>query len=898
MRKTIALAVSILAIATYASSQKLTLDPTFGNKGIASIFSGSKGNFGSEVAFKILPLDNGKSLLFINEDNSIRVSRRMPDGKADKTYGTDGYSDPIRSYAFDAPGVVQPDGKVVVAGNTDYYSSDILVARLTADGKLDATFGNGGVQVVDLGSVHDNVIDVAITSDNKLIVCANTETNGVSYTALIRFTSNGLVDNSFNGTGKAIFTQQSYSRAITIQPDNKIVMLAFDSNYYMTLIRYTTDGVPDPLFGTDGLLSTSEGMVSAAIAMHGSDKIICGGTSFGGVFGGSFKLLQFNLDGSPDYSFGQGGSTTTEFQQGVNTMMDLSVAADGSIAASGYTSIDPSTSPVYVRPDFAVARYLPDGSPDNNFNGNGKVIVDFKQLDDVANSVIVQNGKVLAAGYSYVGNGYDIAMARFNADGSRDAQFGIGGLLQDFISLYTAGPVDMQKDGDGRLLVSGNYLQLTGNGGEVTGKNFLARYKKDGSADKSFGNKGVADAGKTYLFTTFNDKILLAEGLNSDFAIRRLKSDGTPDLSFGTGGISAIDFGYTEIPSILRQQSRKKAIICGFSYGGTTGADLALCRIGQDGKPDRNFGVRGKLLIDIAEGSDDYGTNMEIADDGKIIISGNYYKNGISSLFILRLTADGTPDVSFGNKGVFTFNLKNNDLPLAMLLQPNGAVVASGQGYIDFFSTPTTYIIRVTKAGVKDNTFGAGGIVYAEASSLALQTNGKIIAGSQQNDLYRGTMKLTRWFTNGTPDNSFGTNGKLITRVGIGSEFIIKLIPDADELYALGSPLTAPIPSYILNYKSGSNAREMNDEPEIILPVLSINVLPNPSATSFHLVATGYTGSDPIRLRVTDISGRLVESKQFTPGTAIEFGKDYKAGIYIADMSYGEKREVVRLVKL
>lgn len=128
--------------------------------------------------------------------------------------------------------------------------------------------------------------------------------------------------------------------------------------------------------------------------------------------------------GDLDPSFGDDGTVITDF--GVNDVANgVASQPDGKTVAAGYTQ-DPANGS-----DFAVARFNPDGSLDSGFGNGGKVRTDFGGSDDRGSAVAVQaDGKIVVAGWALVPDVTfytDVALARYNADGSLDSSFGNGG---------------------------------------------------------------------------------------------------------------------------------------------------------------------------------------------------------------------------------------------------------------------------------------------------------------------------------------------------------------------------------------------------------------------------------------------------------------------------------------
>jgi uncharacterized delta-60 repeat protein len=228
------------------------------------------------------------------------------------------------------------------------------------------------------------------------------------------------------------------------------------------LARYNADGSLDASFGTGGWVTTDFGLIDIAesLTMQADGKVLVAGYSVQAVgFDADFAIARYNPDGSLDPTFGTGGRATTDFGSVEDYATGIGVRADGTVVVAGY-SYQAGTG--Y---DFAVARYNPDGTLDASFDIDGRVTTDFGSADDYGYAVAVQpDGKVVVPGQRFqAGTGSDLALARYNADGSLDSEFGTGGrVLVDLESPDEwAGGAAVQPDGN--IVVAGmSYRFSTG----------------------------------------------------------------------------------------------------------------------------------------------------------------------------------------------------------------------------------------------------------------------------------------------------------------------------------------------------------------------------------------------------------------------------------------------------
>jgi uncharacterized delta-60 repeat protein len=237
-----------------------------------------------------------------------------------------------------------------------------------------------------------------------------------------------------------------------------------------------------------------------------------------------------------------------------------------------------------------VARYLPDGSLDPSFGQDGTVTTDLGTTEEspsVANDVAIQgNGKIVLAGWTRAENccaTSDFALVRYNTDGTLDGSFDSDGIV-----IRTSSPAQDQATA----------VTLTWNGKIVVAGTFddqfeVARFRRDGSRDTTFGNHGSAFAdfgalsGAADVAIQGNGKIVVAGGAlpdgggDYDVAVARFQPDGTLDGQFGTGGMVTTDFaGHDDVGHAVALEGDAKIVVGGDAQLGSGHAsrDFALAR--------------------------------------------------------------------------------------------------------------------------------------------------------------------------------------------------------------------------------------------------------------------------------------------------------------------------------
>jgi uncharacterized delta-60 repeat protein len=331
----------------------------------------------------------------------------------------------------------------------------------------------------------------------------------------------------------------------------------------------------DPSFGLGGLVLSDfgGGYRSGDLALHSDGKIIVVGEQ-----DADWAVTRFNENGSLDVSF-SGDGKWTRAADSDDTASAVAVQPDGKIVVAGLVDLD-----------FGLTRLNPDGTPDVTFAGGGVAASDFDVEDYPWDLAIQPDGKIVVVGLARDPGGRDdLAIARFNADGSADSSFsGDGKARLDFGTDSDAGyGVALQPDG--KIVVAGT------RGGQALA---VVRFASDGSLDPSFSGDGEqffdfggqAGVGSAYgVVIQPSGKIVVAGEVgieDLDFALARFNGDGSPDPSFAGGGAKATSFGEAATAYDLAQQPDGALIAAGRAYDS---GDFALARYTADGQLDTSF---------------------------------------------------------------------------------------------------------------------------------------------------------------------------------------------------------------------------------------------------------------------------------------------------------------------
>jgi uncharacterized delta-60 repeat protein len=258
-----------------------------------------------------------------------------------------------------------------------------------------------------------------------------------------------------------------------------------------------------------------------------------------------------------------------------------------------------------------------------------------------------------------------------------------------------------------------------------------------GALDVTFGSGGratsVLTGGATALALQADGKIIVG----GESRIQRFNANGTLDASFGTAGGTDFVFSNTlgNVPQAIAIQSDGRIVVVGFITG-LTRTDFVVARYNSDGTPDATFASGGKTIVDFGAISA-RGTAVAL-QGGAIVVAGQATIGTVTvsdaDFAVARLTSAGAFDPSFGTGGKTTINVAGKfDGANAMAIQADGRIVLAGHAAVDGGSNGNIGLVRLTASGTPDATFGTNGVVSStlgfgdvtrEAFDLAIQQNG------------------------------------------------------------------------------------------------------------------------------------------------------------------------------
>ena len=350
------------------------------------------------------------------------------DGKVRTSFGSEA--------ALASTVLIRPDGTIAVAGGAGDLK--FAIAQYELDGTLDTSFGGDGRATAGFGGREctGEETDAVIDALGRVVVAGSTGCRHGEF-ALARFMPDGTLDDSFGGDGKVrtAFGSGCVSRAfgVAVQSDGKIVAAGASGftcpHVKFALARYNDDGSLDVSFGGDGRITadfTPHWDVASDVAVEQDGGIVVAGTAAIERDHARFALARFLPDGTPDDSFGGDGRATTFFGQCPANGTTMDVGAGGKIVVGGWAGCIGK---------FALAAYSDDGSLDPSFGGDGKVTTRFPgdRCSDQINDVAIQtDGKIVAAGYAVCAEDaarFEFGLARYQQGGDLDTSFGDGGAV-------------------------------------------------------------------------------------------------------------------------------------------------------------------------------------------------------------------------------------------------------------------------------------------------------------------------------------------------------------------------------------------------------------------------------------------------------------------------------------
>lgn len=363
----------------------------------------------------------------------------------------------------------------------------------------------------------------------------------------------------------------------------------------------------------------------------------------------------------------------------------------------------------------------------------------------------------------------------FSQDGTLDPSFGNGGKVFTSFENLSAGVQELVVQPDGKIIAVGTVTHYASNTYQMA----LVRYNENGVIDETFGTQGKVVSAFSGLNVIMHSSELLSNGkilIGAQFipihfgpedviksVLIRYNSDGSLDTDFGVNGIVSRDLFSAKA---MARQADGKILIAGTVYENGLNY-FCLIRYNADGTSDASFGNNGIVTTTMTE----LGTTIEmkIQTDTKIVVVSDYYHTSHSDFVVMRFNNDGSPDTNFGQMGMVAMGEAYDDWGATFFIQNDAKIVIAGISSSPPDFNQSYLVYRILPNGDFDLDFDNDGkMMYYLApgigpNKIVQLSDGKlIIVGYILNLMSYRDVILTRVLSDGTLDNTFGNNGSLV----------------------------------------------------------------------------------------------------------------------------------------
>gem|GEM_PF-5118854 len=462
---------------------------------------------------------------------------------------------------------------------------------------------------------------------------------------------------------------------------------------------------------------------------------------------------------------------------------------------------------------------------------------------------------------------------------------------------------------DGKIIVTGLDYE--------SGDLYLVRYNNDGTIDASFGTGGVVNTDfglmeSTSVVRITNDGKILVGGcssntINPNMLLVRYLENGSIDASFGIDGKVIIDMGSTESVRDIEIAPDNKIIIIG-EYEVPPDVAWLLVRLDADGNYDNTFNGTGYRKILTAFPFAVFGilpSSLALQDDNKIIVSGERF-------YTRRFNSDGSDDLSFAEDGIF-FDPSGGIACWDIALDSYGNILLGGRSGEGFGNFGT--IMKLDTNGDKDLSFGVLGKVAADIGPginrnintyrrILIQDDDKILAvGDWQYDILKTDISLARYSSSGVIDESFGSSGIVKSSLGsAGLDFCNDAILQADGKILIVGQSFDGVNYNTLSARYNNNGSSLGNI-ELAANVNDIKIYPNP-LNEFSVLEFTLSKPGKVTVSISGIGGKalgqLAENEYRSPGSYIvslaDLCKSYASGIYILKIQCSDMAAAIKVV--
>ena len=793
---------------------------------------------------------DGKILVGGSNDtqNGVQAIRFTESGELDTEFGTNGVaaSPTFGSRMIEgAIKMVARQSGFVMATSFDssvYSNAEVVVIAFNEDGSMRGEFGTAGIATVAPvrtgASRFTSLMDVTVLSNDQIVaVITGMGVSGGGVTWLARFTTQGILDPTFdgvsNGNGLVQFrdsaTTDFYMTSVVLNSDDSMTLTGLNGTYYygphyVATMKVTANGILDASYGSSGISTTSIGgqyPSVGSISKSNANKYFVTVTTNLGIDRNNpqqSNVLSFTSSGVLDTSFdGDGVKNIPDDGSRIVRATAVAPNSTGTIIVSlGYWG---TTEP------YELIRLTSTGANDSTYGILGRSTSRvFGFAHDLSNQHVLEqiDGKLLISSevllevnpMSSTPEIFGVEVVRLNADGTIDNTYGNRGRVRLKVPSYSTEISDNSLQPDGKLLIS--VFVQTGLRESDAG---IFRLNEDGTLDTTFdtdGFKSLSSGASNWITSTesLSNGAVVASGWSNDgqgntnFWIAKMHSDGSLDASFD--GDSGASDGVVPLTNFCPEDF--KVVEDGFVL---VGEDLAgvgsIMKVDSAGRVVTSFATNGQGVFPVSDGNGGslyswFGYLIKRANGGFVAIGG-VSNSGLGVTQLLAFNPDGSLDVSFDGPTGSGNGLVTYTQPVTGTVFIAETIAVDGDGFVLTGNTKFTdggeprnikpVIRHITSTGAYDSNYGINGetkvIIAAsntEANSGFVSRNGGVIVvGSHQTNTAAGiasfVAKLRDPSTTTTTTSTTSTTSTTITPT--------TTIPTPVTTLPVASPVTGSI---------------------------------------------------------------------------------------------------------
>lgn len=682
------------------------------------------------------------SSLFAFSVTAHSADAAMP-GSLDPTFGVDGVvTTNLKLAKYGMTGVTSikdQNGNTFVVGHVKSDDHNIFVSRINADGQPDNEFGDNGTVISDFGGV-DEVLTLFVDSNNRLLVVGKSD----GLIALSHYSSSGVPDSGFgtNGVVNTLFDAAGLKAAhIAIDGEDRL-MLPIDSADGLVLTRLLINGIVDETFGVAGRIATgmSSSKTNSALTFDQQNNIFV--TT---VNGSNATVAKYDSSGDPDSDFGTDGQAQVSCcESGLQPQIALDSTGHVIVASRNFVVETPGSFADFERA--TIIRLTSAGQLDNSFGENGVVNTTYDSSGKVQSLTVDHNDGLWLTSqlYDFWGPVLEdtprgFAIHHYNSSGQLDSGFFSGGVASMSLASTSAihGPVQVDENGYS-ILMAGTQLEPV-----------VSRFTLDGQTITTTLGVAIDKVSSTVSSTLSLDPqgqlLLSGKVVTGDRPY-----EFNPFIAkFDPLGQIDSDFGYANSHHSAHYSSKIATINSDGSYlaigrnylldtdqgagFGRYQMDTSLMRFDAAGNIDSNFAERGLIHERLTEQQGQFNNPVAFANNGQILMAAG------NKLF--RYNADGQADADFGVDGQITLGFNGG---MAIKPQRNGDIFVVGDsaywddnrnGYLG----GTLMLAKYHNDGTVKADFGTNGLAQIDLSddadrayNMAIDSQQRIVVVAQK----------------------------------------------------------------------------------------------------------------------------------------------------------------------